>query len=172
VKINVAGIKDVSGSSKTFSSEVDGASLAISEDTVLFTQPLTISGTATNNGQSIMVQGTLETAVQMICGACLETFSLPLHEKFLDEFVEGVPAADFDTQAEDAPGFFQGDEIPLDELIRDVVLLALPMRPVCHDTCKGLCSKCGQNLNQAVCNCQHEAVDPRLSVLKKLLDQE
>lgn len=60
------------------------------------------------------------------------------------------------------------DKIELDKEVRDFALLALPMKKLCSDDCKGLCSKCGKNLNDGPCDCVEENIDPRWEPLKKL----
>ena len=60
------------------------------------------------------------------------------------------------------------DKIDLTEDIRDYALLALPMKKLCSEDCKGLCSKCGKNLNEGTCNCKDEKIDPRWEPLQKL----
>ncbi len=59
----------------------------------------------------------------------------------------------------------------LTEVIRQNLLLAMPMYPVCRSKCKGLCPHCGQNWNEAPCDCTLEEIDPRLAVLKQLLEE-
>ena len=58
------------------------------------------------------------------------------------------------------------DGIDLAPVVRDVVIAALPIRNLCRPDCKGLCPKCGADLNQADCGCDREVVDPRLAALK------
>jgi uncharacterized protein len=64
--------------------------------------------------------------------------------------------------------YFDGHTIDLDPIVREQVLLALPVSVVCRDDCKGLCSVCGQDLNEAECGCERKVVDPRLAVLKSI----
>jgi uncharacterized protein len=69
------------------------------------------------------------------------------------------------------PGGFIIDEhhiLDLTEAIRQYALLALPMKPLCQESCAGLCPSCGHNLNQGACNCPPEAGDPRWSELNEL----
>lgn len=63
---------------------------------------------------------------------------------------------------------FDGKVIDLEPLVREQVLLALPMNVVCREDCGGLCMKCGQNLNEKQCGCETTFVDPRLAVLKNI----
>jgi len=60
------------------------------------------------------------------------------------------------------------DKIDLDEYIRDYAVLAVPMKNLCSEDCKGLCSKCGKNLNEGTCNCNEENIDPRWESIQKL----
>jgi len=64
--------------------------------------------------------------------------------------------------------YFDGRTIDLDPIVKEQVLLALPVSVVCRDDCKGLCPQCGQDLNEAECGCQLKVVDPRLAVLKTI----
>jgi uncharacterized protein len=63
---------------------------------------------------------------------------------------------------------FDGKRIDLDPILREQVLLALPISVVCRDDCKGLCSVCGQNLNEKECGCERKVMDPRLAALKNI----
>lgn len=79
----------------------------------------------------------------------------------------GEPSGSFDLEDADEL-VFEGKTIDLDPILREQVLLALPMNAVCRDDCKGLCSKCGQNLNEKQCGCDTRVLDPRLAALKDI----
>jgi uncharacterized protein len=64
--------------------------------------------------------------------------------------------------------YYREDQIDLNELLREQFYLALPMKPLCQEGCKGLCPHCGTNLNAGACACTVERTDPRLAVLKTL----
>jgi len=63
-------------------------------------------------------------------------------------------------------------QINLGPLVREYMLLEVPISPLCRLDCKGLCPVCGENLNETTCHHDDDAVDPRLSILKSLLDKE
>jgi uncharacterized protein len=65
-------------------------------------------------------------------------------------------------------GFYESNGLELDDVLREVVLLALPMQIVCTEACKGICPVCGQNRNQRDCRCQTKAADDRWNSLKSL----
>jgi uncharacterized protein len=64
-----------------------------------------------------------------------------------------------------------GLEIDIEPMLRDAVVLALPLTPVCSEGCKGLCARCGQNLNEGGCACRDDDMDPRWAALSDLRDK-
>lgn len=109
--------------------------------------------------KGLLVRGTLVTVVGVVCSRCLGDFDQELPVNFDEEFL---------LQSEE--GAFVIDEyrqIDLSEVARQYTLLAEPMKPLCREDCAGLCSHCGSNLNQGVCDCKKE-IDPRLAVLASL----
>jgi uncharacterized protein len=64
--------------------------------------------------------------------------------------------------------FYENETIDLGQLMREQLYLSLPMKPLCHEDCRGLCPQCGTNVNRGSCSCQHEWEEPRLAVLKTL----
>ena len=66
----------------------------------------------------------------------------------------------------------EGNSLDLDELVVSDILLELPTKLLCKEDCKGLCSSCGRNLNEGKCGCEEKTVDPRLEVLRQLLDKK
>lgn len=86
-------------------------------------------------------------------------------EKDHDEAEKGESEGSFKlNNVSDEP--FDGKTIDLDPILREQVLLALPISVVCRDDCRGLCSMCGQNLNERECGCERKVLDPRLAALK------
>lgn len=84
-----------------------------------------------------------------------------------DDRGQGERAGTFDLEDTDEE-LFDGKTIDLDPIVREQVLLALPMNAVCREDCKGLCAQCGQNLNEKPCGCQPKVVDPRLAPLMNI----
>jgi uncharacterized protein len=135
-------------------------------------------------GSGVLVRASTEVAVHTPCRRCLAdvhlkvpvSFTLNLvsraalaaaHEDGEGDDEEAERAASFDLAQVDEE-LFDGKTIELDPLVREQVLLALPMHAVCRDDCKGLCGTCGQNLNEGECGCARSQVDPRLAALKNI----
>ncbi|HVB76136.1 MAG TPA: DUF177 domain-containing protein [Ktedonobacteraceae bacterium] len=122
--------------------------------------------------QGLLVDGWVELTLELECDRCLNVFEQSMRVQFEEQFyptvdvVTGLPLASFD-QEEIFP--IDGHhELDLTEAIRQNALTALPMVTLCREDCKGLCPRCGHDLNLGPCECKPE-VDARLSVLEKLL---
>lgn len=120
----------------------------------------------------IRVKGSLDVSMTAECDRCLEPAGFPIATKF--DLVyrpekEARPAEDRHLDEGEADiGFYQGEGLDLKDVIREQIILALPMQRVCRPDCKGMCPTCGQNLNLAECGCRQTAVDDRWAALKQL----
>ncbi len=128
--------------------------------------------TLINIGKKILVIGNLIATVALTCSRCLKSFTANLPLKIEDEF---YPSIDVNTglklDAPEEPDAFTIDEqhtLDLSEAIRQYILLALPMKPLCRRDCAGICQTCGKDLNEGKCECPSEAIDPRWAELLKL----
>jgi uncharacterized protein len=65
--------------------------------------------------------------------------------------------------------FYKGEEVDISAIVKEMLVLEIPLRYLCQDSCKGLCPRCGQNLNVKSCSCVPVQGDPRFAVLKQLL---
>lgn len=143
--------------------ELDYPSVHLEEDLVL--SPLTGKFTAIRNSRGIYITGQFHTQVESECARCLETIQLPITLQ-LDDLFYYPPHTT-------PPGEFAVGEdsfIDLAPLVRQLSMLETPMQPICRPDCKGLCVECGQNLNEADCDCEVDEIDPRMAALKALLD--
>jgi uncharacterized protein len=120
--------------------------------------------------EGILVTGRAGAAVTFECSRCLTPFpseiGVELCELFAGPGHEPQPEEDFYE--------VRGTEIDLEPMLRDALVLALPLNPVCSLDCKGYCAGCGQNLNEGECTCAPDDVDPRWAGLEDLrakLDQ-
>jgi uncharacterized protein len=116
--------------------------------------------------------GTVNTELELPCSRCLDPFRLPVNAPFDLRY---LPASEVSTDAEREmddedleTSYYENDAIDLNELLREQFYLALPMKPLCQDDCRGLCPQCGTNLNTGSCDCAPVWEDPRLAPLKGL----
>lgn len=122
------------------------------------------------SGQDLFFHGRLGGRIEGRCSRCLERFHFPL-EKDFDFVLTPEPASATNGElSRDELGlsFYAAEEINLSPFIREQVLLALPMRPLCEDSCRGLCARCGINLNEESCLCAASEGDPRMAFFRTL----
>ncbi len=124
--------------------------------------------------QDIRLVGKLATRVEMNCARCLEPVTETVNREFdLIYRPEGVDGGEEERavkEAETEIGYYQDDGLQLEDVLREQILLALPMRAVCSEDCKGLCPQCGMNLNAGTCSCA-PPTDPRWQALNGLKDK-
>jgi uncharacterized protein len=126
-----------------------------------------------NSLGEIRVKGDLAVSMEAPCDRCLETASLPVERPFdllyypADELELRGGEDELEKEASEV-AYYEGGRLELNDILREVVLLALPMRVVCSDACKGICPTCGQNRNVQDCGCTVGAVDDRWSKLQAL----
>ena len=122
----------------------------------------------------VMVSGDMSVERDNVCSRCLKGFrqvqELPVNVVYHP--VEEIGAEKHELRDDEMDmGFYGGDELDLHDLLREQVMLNAQMKPLCDEACKGLCPKCGTELNTGTCTCEEHGIDPRLEVLKKLLDK-
>jgi uncharacterized protein len=119
--------------------------------------------------EGVLVSGTAQAPLTGECARCLEPVTSSIEVDFQELFVYS------DTRSGESAGEdefrLEGDLIDLEPVVRDAMVLALPLSPLCQDDCPGLCSECGVRLADAEPDHHHEAADPRWAALQGMLDQ-
>ena len=138
--------------------------------------PLEAIGTAELLGNTlgeIRVRGHARVEMESECDRCLESARFPVDSDF-DLFYRPAPEARGSHEevaidpGESEIAFYQGGGLELNEILREHVMLTLPMQRVCSEVCKGICPVCGVNRNQQECHCELKPVDDRWSALREL----
>ena len=153
------------GERHTFSFAVAPESLDLGEDAGLFRGEIRVDGSVMNTGSSLRVAGTVRTYRCFVCDRCLAEGEREMTLDFSEDYAK--------TPGEtDEAALYDGESIILDDLVRDTLLVAEPLRELCKSDCKGLCPVCGQNLNEGTCDCDSFVPDPRLAALESLLKND
>src|SRR5207249_9472867 len=109
---------------------------------------------------------------ELRCSRCLEPFRLGVDEHFdlrYQPHTANTGEDEREIEEDDlSTAFYENDEIDLGQLMREQFYLALPMKPLCREDCRGLCPSCGGNRNLVPCACAERAPDPRLAALRDL----
>ena len=124
----------------------------------------------TRSGDTIYARGEMAAQISQQCDRCLEPATIPVGGEFAYTLVpeKSEIADDLELTAQELEtSYYRGDFIDLAPMICEQIVLQAPMKILCAEDCKGLCPRCGVNLNTGSCNCQSTAVDDRLAVLKK-----
>jgi uncharacterized protein len=125
------------------------------------------------SGRGVVVSGTFRGGIQLVCSRCLEPFGFAAEEPFRLYFETARPGRAEEQQEltddELDVTYVEEGRINTDDLLRENVLLSLPVQPLCREQCRGLCGQCGADLNEGSCGCQESRPDPRLEALRKLL---
>jgi uncharacterized protein len=121
--------------------------------------------------ERVLINGHAEAAGTVSCGRCLKEFQYPISSNFSVEYLPDKEHRELTEhelrQGELDTSYYKDDEIDLENLIREQILLAVPMKPLCKTECLGICPKCGENLNVRLCTCSTKEIDPRLAKLKE-----
>jgi uncharacterized protein len=134
-----------------------------------------VSGFMKKVGQNLFISGTIETVMETQCCRCLEEAHLPLKAEFSYTLLPETEAvkADIELKTEDIEvGYYSGEVIDLSPIIFEQILLQTPMKALCGESCRGICPRCGINLNVGSCDCRSDFIDERLAVLKNFRVQK
>jgi uncharacterized protein len=127
---------------------------------------LDVKALVSRTTEGLLLQVRINTSTGATCSRCLEPFTLHLEVDFTELFFFRSHAKSDAEQIVPETG-----RIDLSPLINDYVVLELPINPTCREDCQGLCPICGESLNEKSCNHEAVSVDPRLAVLKTLLEE-
>ncbi len=176
--INLRGLLagEVSGSKVAFDYELSLGSrefdFDIETEGVTLTSPIRIKGAVTDMGgyMSLTADASLDYSAE--CARCLKPLSrelsVTLERTVITEgSLENTPEEEADDYIEIVDGM-----LDIEPSVMEEIMMAFPARELCDEDCKGLCPKCGKNLNEGSCSCETKEIDPRLAVLKKLLDNQ
>lgn len=119
--------------------------------------------------EGVLVSGTARASLSGECARCLDPLTSMIEVDFQELYVYDDTRSG--ESAEDDERRLEGDLIDLEPVVRDAMVLALPLSPLCRDDCPGLCSECGVRLADADPDHHHGAVDPRWAALQGMLDQ-
>ena len=142
-----------------------------------FLAPLKAALRAQKIGAIVELEGNISTAIRLDCGRCLQSFEMPLESNFALAYSQKEPAPEqssssheeLELTAEDMGLiYYQGEEINLKNEIQEQVVLAFPLRAICRPDCRGLCPRCGADLNTGNCNCDRSPPAGKFDALKGL----
>jgi uncharacterized protein len=166
-------VENLTAAATPFEHTYPSGEIDLEEEGASVVADASVRGGATRKGEQVRLRGEIKTEVELLCDRCAAPERKPLAVEFDTSFipqeVEAVKAENVELAKEDLiVSAYEGDAVDLDELVREQILLALPSRHLCREDCKGLCQKCGADLNAGDCSCERGGVDPRWAALADL----
>ena len=165
--LGLAKIIDCPGASVSFSTSVDLSDLCYGVSYPV-TEPVKAEGSVRNTAGVLMMKGDITTCIHGTCDRCANDFD---REIFFPIDVVLVTEMANEENEDERVFPLEGDSADLEDIVRTVFVLNLDSKLLCSEDCKGLCHRCGKNLNEGPCNCQKE-LDPRFAALKQLLENK
>ena len=136
------------------------------DEGIEFAEPVKLDVDLSMLSNIISVDGQFSTVLRLVWSRCLEKFDYPVVVELQEKFSNNRENCNEDIN------YMDSDYIDITEIVRNNIILALPMKRLCKIDCKGLCQHCGTNLNFSTCSCEKEDIDPRLAKLKDLFSSD
>jgi uncharacterized protein len=134
--------------------------------------PVEFEAEVRKDQEKVRLVGRTRTRLGLDCSRCLDPFEVPVDARFDELFLPvaaNTGASEAEIQESDVGvSYYRDDVIDLAEVMREQLHLALPMKPLCREDCRGLCPVCGINRNRGTCTCETSWVDPRFEALRSL----
>ena len=164
--LGLSKIIDSPGASVPFSTSVDLSDLCYGISYPV-TEPVLAEGVIRNTAGVLCMNGSIRTTIHGTCDRCANDF-----DREVNFPIEVVLVTELANEENEDEWVFplEGDSADLDDIVRTVFVLNLDSKLLCDEDCKGLCHRCGKNLNHGPCSCQKE-LDPRFAALKQLLEK-
>ena len=162
---------NIPGEGQRIEGTIDPSTVELGMPGISLIEPLAFVGRATRNAESIIVEGKLTGAMEFQCGRCLnsvnEPFDLVMRILFAPE-EESAAGGEGAIDAGESFSYYGGGEIDLSREFKDLILVNLPISPVCSEDCKGMCPRCGEDLNKGPCKCGGDKAPSPFDKLKQL----
>ena len=164
--LGLSEIMDRPGATVTFSTSVDLSDLVYGTSRPV-SEPVLASGTVRNTAGVLVMKGLITTCIHGTCDRCATDF-----DRQMEIPIDAVLVTELANEENEDEWVFpmEADTADLEDIVRTIFVLNMDSKLLCKDDCKGLCCRCGKNLNDGPCTCQKE-LDPRFAALKQLLDK-
>lgn len=166
-------LSEISPQGVVVSSEAVLAQLGLAQEQWWADGPVRVQLLVTRDEEVILVDGEVSAALRFHCSRCLETCAYPVHAAvhvMLAPADPSPPEGHHQLSAADLEQlYYRNGGVETNEVVREQLLLSIPMQVVCRPECRGLCASCGRNLNEGPCGCPAPPASPWVEQLKRLL---
>ncbi|MFQ8731542.1 MAG: YceD family protein [Enterocloster bolteae] len=169
--INLSELFPVEGKSKTYTPELEMTQFRLADTVYDIAEKGPLSLVITNRGnKKLALAGTVDLVLIMPCARCLDPVRVPFHLE-IDQKLDMNQSDEERVEDLDEQPYVNGYKLDIDQLVGNELTLNLPMAVLCSDDCKGICDRCGTNLNHETCDCDNRPLDPRMSVIQDIFKQ-
>ncbi len=164
--IDVSSILKETGGKINIDAKLDFADVDFLGESFRFTAPLDLCGKIYNNGKSLRLELKVSGNMQVHCARCISLIDTGLEFDVVENFMQD------DSEAVDEDIIlFSGTKIDIKDVVVNSFFMNAEGRYLCSEDCKGLCPKCGKNLNEGSCDCADDDIDPRWASLREIMDK-
>jgi uncharacterized protein len=171
----VLDMRRIAPGSSHLAMEIDGAELNLDSSDIIDLVSCNAQLDVDRTSDELIVRGKVETTIKIECARCLEPFEHTMVHQLAFVIQLARKGELGGTDSESSDDFYvvsdSAEEFDISPIIRERILVSLPLKPLCDDSCRGLCPKCGVNLNVETCDCRDNEVDERWSALQDLKKQ-
>lgn len=164
--IDLASFFDETVKDIPFDEKLELGKLDIGQREIVFVEPVKVSGHIYKMEGVNYLTANISFKYIENCDRCLKEFTQTIDTVLSGELREKSDKIINSTEKDEEIIYYEENELSLRELIISTIIISLPMKSLCKNDCKGLCSKCGKDLNKGECDCVIENIDPRLAKLK------
>lgn len=168
--INISEIISTTGKSESYTVPIEMESFDVNGNSYSFASKAPVVLTVSNTGnREILIEGHIEAVLNIACDRCLEDvpteFKLDIHKE-----IDFKTSDEDRVEALDETSYIDHSQLDIDLLVYNEMFLHFPMKTLCRSDCKGLCFKCGHNLNEGECGCDRVSLDPRMSAIQDIFN--
>ena len=172
--IDVSSILKEFGGKISFDDKTEISDLNFGGSDYRFSEPLSVKGGVSNTGGALSLKADVSGVMTTQCARCMKDIDVPIEFTISETLMRSDEVdGDLGTVSEDDDVIvFEGNTVNLDEIIENNLIMNLSPRYLCRDDCKGLCPKCGKDLNEEICDCKDDEIDPRWAALADMIKNE
>ena len=166
--INISEILSTAKKSETYSVPIEMDAFVMNGDSFALTEKAPVALTITNIGnREISIQGHIDVVLNIPCDRCLEDVPTALSMD-VDKTIDMKKTDEERINDLDETCYIDHSSLDVERLVSNEILIHFPMKTLCREDCKGICFKCGQNLNLGECGCDRASLDPRMSAIQDI----
>lgn len=173
MRISLSEVINLKGRSSEYSFDIGDSEIDYMGTAYRYsgTAPVTIKAYMVGE-KSVVVSGEISVSLELACDRCLERVDYPIETSFERRYELDADGTACLSDDDEKVSYIDDYSLDIEGLVAEEVIIGFPMKVLCSDGCRGICTKCGANLNKGECGCDRTELDPRMSIIKDLFYQK